>query len=156
MAKEKKPSGKAGKPPPRCKAILLCDQLIVDAQTGKVSVIGVFDGFVVPTMPGRTRPSNAFLQLTDGIGNYSITVEIHDLLEDRVIARAKLAEIGFASRATKGNLVIPVPPLPIDHVGVYDFVVLADGQEIDRQQFTTKLIGNDDNAEEENQPNEGP
>src|SRR5437764_669259 len=130
MAKRKK-----GKPPPKCKAILLCDVVIIDAMTGKTSIIGVFDGFNLAQFPGNIGPFNAFLQLTDGIGKYRITVEVHDLREDKVLARAEIAEMEFQDRATKGNLLIPVPPLPLQHEGVYDFVVLADGQEIDRQQF---------------------
>jgi hypothetical protein len=60
------PSGQ--KPPPSCKALLLCDHTIVEAVTGKVSIIGVFGAFVLRTFPGAARPFTAFLQLADGIG----------------------------------------------------------------------------------------
>ena len=130
MAKKKR-----GKPPPKCKAILLCDQVIIDSLTGKPSVIGIFGGFNAPSFPGQTAPFTAFLQLTDGIGEYQITIEILDLQEEAVIARAQGPPINFPDRAMKMNCFIAVPPLPLAHAGRYDFVVLADGQEIDRQQF---------------------
>ncbi|MEE8170433.1 MAG: hypothetical protein V3T70_07795 [Phycisphaerae bacterium] len=38
-------------------------------------------------------------------------------------------------RHRKLNVLIPISPLPIAHEGLFDLVVLADGQEIDRQQF---------------------
>jgi hypothetical protein len=135
MAKRKTPSKGGLKPPPICKAILLCDQAIVEAVTGKISVIGVFDNWNVPQFPHPTRPFMAFLQMQDGIGKYAVTVEVHDLEADQVIAQARIAEVIFPERTTKVNLMIPVPPLLLQHVGRYDFVVLADGQEIDRQQF---------------------
>jgi hypothetical protein len=50
-------------------------------------------------------------------------------------AQAKVAEVEFKDRATKAFLIVPVPPLPLPKAGEYDFIVLADGQEIDRQQF---------------------
>jgi hypothetical protein len=132
----KKKSGKQAKlPPPRCKAILLCDHVIVDAVTGKPTIVGVFEGFTVPSFPGFTALCHAFLQLTDGIGKYRITVEIRDLRDDFVVGRGQIVELEFQARAIKRNLIIPVPPIRLQHDGLYDFVVLADDQEIDRQQF---------------------
>jgi hypothetical protein len=129
MAKKRK------KPPPKCKAILLCDQTIIEAVTGKMSIIGTFDNWYLPRFPCPTRPFMAFLQMTDGVGEYTITVEVHDLVADQIIAQAPPARMAFPDRTAKQNLIIPVPPLLLQHAGRYDFVVLADGQEIDRQQF---------------------
>jgi hypothetical protein len=131
------------KPPPKCKAILLCDQVLIDARTGKISIIGVFEEFVIRRRPGAIAPCNAFLQLTDGIGKYGITVEAHDLREDKIVARTEVTEIEFQERASIQNLIIKLPIL-IEHDGSYDFVVFADGQEIDRQRF--KAFWRDGNA----------
>ena len=133
MARKKNRKGR--KPPPKCKAILLCDHTIIEAGTGKVSIIGTFDSFFVLTFPGATAPFTAFLQMTDGIGSYVITVEVHDLQQDKILARADGPAIDFPNRSVKMNIGIPVPPLPVNHPGRCDFVVFADGQEIDRQQF---------------------
>ena len=101
MAKKRSAKKKGRKPPPKCKAILLCDTIIVDGMTGKATIVGIFDEFDVPFFPGQTGPCNAFLQLTDGIGEYEITVEIHDLREDKVIARAQLAKMVFKKERPK-------------------------------------------------------
>ena len=45
----------AGKPPPRCNAILLCDQTIVEAVSGKISLIGIFEVFGLPRFLGFTK-----------------------------------------------------------------------------------------------------
>jgi hypothetical protein len=136
MGKAKPGRRPAGKPPPKCKAILLCDQTIIEMVTRKVSVIGIFDNFVLPQFPGMTRPATAFLQLVTGIGRYEIVIEIQDLRDNRVLARAAGPGVEFPERLQKMNLMIPIPPLPLHHPGVYDVVVYANGQEIDRQQFT--------------------
>jgi hypothetical protein len=137
MAKKKSAKGK--KPPPKCKAILICDQVIVDALSRKHSVIGVFETFFAPGFPGLTPSFFAFVQMVDGIGTYQLTIEVHDLDENSVIARMGVFPIEFPERVNKANFVCNILPFPLPHAGVYDLVVLADGQEIDRQKFEARL-----------------
>ncbi len=138
MAKKRSPKKK---PPPKCKAILLCDRTIVEAGTGKASLIGIFDKFFVAQFPGVTSPFMAYVQLVDGIGKYTLSVEVHDLREGTVLAKMPPVEIEFAERITKAVLMFAAPPLPLPHEGSYDFVVLADDQEIDRQKFEASSPG---------------
>jgi len=100
-----------------------------------VSIIGVFSRFTVASLPTRLKPFCAFLQLAEGIGRYEIVVEIHDLQTDQVLARGVGSGIEFPERLTRLNITIPIRSLPVSHAGVYDLVVFANGQEIDRQQF---------------------
>jgi hypothetical protein len=123
------------KPPPKCKAILICEQVIVEAVTGRVSVINTFNSFFVRNLPSATSRFSVFLQLTDSDTECQVTIEIHDLREDEVIARSTVMTVPFPQRLLTVNVVIPCPPLPISHSGAYDLVVFADGQEIDRQKF---------------------
>jgi len=146
MAKGKSP--RTPKPPPVCKAILLCDQVIRDVITGKASLIGIVEGFVME-LPGHTLPVTAFVQLIEGVGTYVLSVEVHDLQANEVIARATAAEVTFQNRLDKKEIVIPVPALPVDHPGAYDFVVLADDKEVDRQQFQVHIPPEEDRDEEQ-------
>ena len=41
---------------PKCKAILLCERPIIDAITGDVTLIGVFESIHLMQVPGVTRP----------------------------------------------------------------------------------------------------
>ncbi len=127
-------------PPPKCKAILLCDQTIIEAGTNKISIIGVFDGFTLVQVPGLTRPSTVFVQLIDGIGEHGIEVDVHDLQSGTVLARGGGIRIKWPDRPFKHNLLLPLPPLSVSHVGDYDLVILADNQEIDRQKFTVSVL----------------
>jgi hypothetical protein len=139
MAK-KKEKGAAPKPPPKCKAILLCNQVILDRFTNTTSIIGLIDQFNLRAFPANIRPMTAFLQLTSGIGKYGLVVEIHDLQRDVIVGRGMDMAVDFPDRLTKVNVIIGIPPLPMNHEGLCDVVVKADGQEIDRQQFAAKLI----------------
>lgn len=133
------PQPKGDVPLPRCKAILLAEKVIVDIADRRVSVIGIIERLTMPKFPSRSRPMHAFLLLTDGIGRYDIVVEMHDLKNDVVIGRGLGIAIQFPERLRKMNIVIPIPPIPLVHPGAYDFVVVANGREIDRQQFLAEL-----------------
>ncbi len=138
---------------PKCKAILLCRQTIVEAGTGSISLIGVFTHIALQKMPGRTDPLECFLQFTDAEGRYDLTVEIQDQRERKVIARAVAPAIEVPDRLAYANVIIPIPSLQVKHDGPYDFVVFANGNEIDRQQFqivTVALSGDEFQEGEDN------
>ncbi len=125
---------------PKCKAILLCDKTIIEAGTGNVSLIGTFAEFNLREIPGVTPHVEAFCQIIDAEGSYEIRVEIHDLHDGKIIARADGLEIEIPDRLMRVNVIVPIPSLPIGHEGLYDFVILANGREIDRQQFAVRKI----------------
>lgn len=140
MAKKKTPQRKEGKPPPLCKSIILADNAIIEQGTGKVSIYGIFSGFFLPDFPGFTREAAAYLELVDGIGRYEVTVEIHDLQEDKVVAKASGLAVEFSERLQRRGLIIKIPPIRLEHSGKYDVVVLADAREIESQQFIAQKI----------------
>src|SRR5579885_2560907 len=118
MAEPNEPDGK--KPPPHSKAILLCDQVIVDAMTGKTSLIGLFDQFRFPAYPVILPPFWAFLQLVDGIGRCTLTVELIDL-HDGSHAHRLTVPLTFPERTNQVNVPFLIAGLPLPHPGGYDF-----------------------------------
>lgn len=141
VANKKGTRKRAAKPPPKCKAFLLCDQTIVEAGTGKVSIIGVFGQFVLQGIPDHTTPCMAFLQLTSGIGQYDIVVEVHEFQDNTVIGRGLGIGVSWPDKLQTLNVIIPVPPIPILHEGVYDMVAYANGQLAEQQRFSAVLRG---------------
>ena len=127
-------------PPPQCKAILLSDIAIVDVRTKKPSIVGVFDRFVLPDLPGTSPACSLFLQFVRGIGIYAIAVEIHDLRKNVVLAKATVAAIEFETPMSAINVQVPVPPLRLAYSGAYDIVVFANGDAIDTAQFHVQTI----------------
>lgn len=125
---------------PTCKALLLCDDTIIEAGTGKISLVGVFTRFILPSIPGMTRPFHAFLQFTDCVGDLEILINIRDLQDDEAIAETDKLGIHVDNRLQTVNLIVPVPSLPIKHAGLYDFVVFTGTDEIDRQQFGAQIL----------------
>ena len=140
MAKEKSPRPKMEPPPPRCKAILLCQRAIIEAGSGRISLIDLLTGFVVEA--NMTGPFSIYLQLIEGISEYeyNVTVELHDLLEGSVVGASAGTKLTWNDRLRRINLLIPIRSLTIQHPGFYDLVVLANKQEIDRQKFSVAIM----------------
>ena len=116
---------------------------IIEAVTGKCTIVGVFEVFNLRSMPGRTSSFTVFLQLTDGIGRYDLVIEIYDLQQGVVLGRGSGLGLNWPQKLLKMNVTIPVPPVPVTHEGAYDLVVTANGQEIERQKFTVAVFQED-------------
>lgn len=134
------------KPPPRCKAILICERTIVEAETGSISIIAAFDRFELSRFPATSRAFEVFLLLVDGIGRYDLVVEIHDLRDGTVLGRLPPIEMEWPERLTRMTIIIPIAPVPFEHAGEYDVVVLADDQEVDRLKFSAVDLGDERDA----------
>jgi hypothetical protein len=128
------------KPLPKCEAMLLCDQCIVEAGTGKHSLIGVFDGFWLRQFPGFVQPFTVFLQLIEGIGDYEVVLQVHDLQHDALVAETPVTSIHFGDRLNRIKLRFPIVGLPLAHPGKYEFRVLANRELLEQQSFVSLLL----------------
>jgi hypothetical protein len=64
---------------PVARGLFLCDLLIVDASTNKVSLINLFERVRAPSFPSPPRPFVVYAYLTDGFGEVDLAVEIESL-----------------------------------------------------------------------------
>ena len=103
-----------GKPTPKHLAMLLCDYLILDAETHNKSLIGIFNRVNFSKFSVRHDRMHIFVALTDGHGEYTASLKIKSStgkellsLNGKVDMRDPLgvAEINFNIR----GLVIPEP-----------------------------------------------
>ena len=104
----------------------------------------------MPEVPRQVDPFTVYLQLTDGIveHDYEISVELHDLSNDALLASAG-PRVRWEDRLTRFNLFMLVKALQVQHAGTYDFVVFADNQEIDRQAFRIDVLSEHNDPEEQ-------
>lgn len=157
MAKKRKPKPVATKPSPVCKAILLCDAILADPFSQKASLIGIFERFIIDEFPGTTRLFFVYVNMTNGIGSYKIGMEVTEIDQGTPIARIdELAKMEFADRWTRNILFIPVPQIPLPRPGKYDFIVYADGHEVDRQTFEAVQRPGEPNDQNERRPRKKP
>lgn len=124
-------------PPPKCKAILLCERSIVEKETEQISLIGLFEQLHAASIPGNIEPFTVFLLLTDGIvgHQYEITVEVQDLRNDIVLVKSDVLTLKWEDRLANMQLLVSVGSLHVEHEGSYNVVAFADRQEVDRLRF---------------------
>jgi hypothetical protein len=105
----------------------LCDYVIVEERTKKVSLIGGFTGMRVNDFPSTPSPFSVYAALTDGLGDVTIEVIVSRLDTEEEIYHFhnlvrfpdKLAKVRFHLRLTHCSF--PV-------AGSYQFTLLADGE----------------------------
>src|SRR5207248_6172022 len=72
-------------PRPVVLGLTLCDYVIVEERTKKVSLIGTFTGLSVPQFPGQALPFSVFAVLTDGLGSGTIELGIVHMETNEVL-----------------------------------------------------------------------
>jgi hypothetical protein len=96
-------------PRPVAIGLTLCDTVIVEEKTKKVSLIGSFSGIAADSFPVVAQPFSVYSLLTDGSGTATIDLVVSrlDTGEDVFSFRGqvnfpdKLAEISFHARLRK-------------------------------------------------------
>jgi hypothetical protein len=129
----------------------------VDLYSGRVTIVGILDRFDLQAFPGQTKQCMAFMQLSGGIGRCQIIIDIEDLEDGQTIARARGPGIEFPDRLSRINLIIDLPPIPLEHPGLYDLVVLSNNEEIDRQRFRARSLTSEGDVDDggEDEENDG-
>lgn len=125
--------------PPRCKVLLLCDQVIIERDTEKVSIIGSFISVAVAKSAPQLGAFTAYLELAEGTGECRVTMEMHDLREDAIVFATEPVSVRFETRLDTLGVMVHWPSIQIDHEGAFDLIVFADGIEIERRQLQVEF-----------------
>jgi hypothetical protein len=115
--------------------MLLCDQTIREAGTGKVSLIGVFENISAAQFPVLHRALSVYAKLGDAEGEYAIRLELVRLDDTHVVAKGAL-KAAFADRMTAGELIFALENIPFDRPGRYEFRLYADDRFVAGKSFT--------------------
>lgn len=127
------PPGPVG-PQPRVNAIIICDALITDRDTGKRSLIGVFTNIRARTFPAAHPQLSVYVRLIDAQGWYAVKLELvrvetmetigEGTIQVEIPDRLRYHEIGFNLR----GLSFPAP-------GQYEFRLYANDAYLTHQTF---------------------
>jgi Family of unknown function (DUF6941) len=113
--------------PPIVLGLTLCDYVIVEEGTRKVSLIGAFTSMAVEEFPAVSPPFSVYAALTDASGNVTIRLVVVRLDTDEEVYSFqgtahfpdKLAAVGFYLHIQDCSF--PVP-------GFYQFTLDVDGE----------------------------
>ena len=119
---------------PEVLAMIICDTVIEDVESGKKSLIGLFDHVNTSRLPSIVNELNVFVSLTDGRGNPDAEIRcIHSATEEELFR-------------TEGNIEFPDPLTVVDlhfrfqgcefpDEGEYRFQLFCEGQLLRERKF---------------------
>lgn len=119
-------SGKNTGNDPVLQALILADHVYEDAGTGKKIIAGTFNALWSATFPQNfSRPTFAYVCLTDIRGGVRISLKYVDLASDQVLMETAPIEISSPDPLQSVELCFPIPTFPMPHPGAYAFEVHA-------------------------------
>ncbi len=128
-------------PPPVLLAALVCDMVIVDQMTGKVTVVGIFDLISASDYPARHDSLYVYCQLTNGRGRVTVRIRIVDLdKEDEGPIHEGTVVGEFVDVRQVANVVYRVGGLTFPHPGEYRVQVFAGTEFLGERRILCKLV----------------
>jgi hypothetical protein len=117
---------------PSVLAILLCDVIIIDQETKKTTLVGLFENLNVGAFPTMQKVG-LFARLTDMEGPYKFMLRIVRLDGDKeeLMAGAEF-EHQANDRLANLNVALNLPGVPFTAPGRHEFQLFADGIYIGR------------------------
>ena len=107
----------------------LCDLVIRDQQTHKLSLINLFNELRAKHFPCTHPRLYVYLCLTNGRGNCEGTLSLVDIEANQVLARLSGA-IAFRSPLQVVEMSFELNALAFPHPGTYRFEFLCDGEPV--------------------------
>ena len=127
-----KSQGKSiSKAKPILQAVVLADDVYIDAATNKKIIAGTFNRLWAKEFPTQFgRCTKAFLVLTNCHGSQKLQIRYVDLRDGSVLLESPEVELTINDPLATNEVVMEVPPFPMPHEGKYDFEVYCNGAPI--------------------------
>ena len=136
MAQEKDNSGSTNtkKPMPSVLSINVCDAIIRDEVTKKVSLIGLFSIIRANSFPCTHPLMHVYIALTNGHGKYQTEVRFVSLEENKPIM-GMIGELNFQNPLQVVEMNLCWQRLNFETAGDYEVEVLCDGDRVGARKF---------------------
>lgn len=123
---------------PTVLALLLCDQVIIDAQTNKKSLIGVFDNINSFGYPSPVALA-VYAKLRDLRGNYDFKVRVVSLKDESLVTNLELKGVTVADPLQSVELAFNMR-LQLGEPGKYEFQFYANDVYLSRVTMEARQI----------------
>lgn len=122
------------KPKPIVLSVIVCDAIIRDEQTKKVSLIGLFNIIGATIFPCVHREMHVYIALTNGHGKYKAEIRFLNLESGEKIAGME-GQLDFVSPLQVVEVNLRWQNLKISKPGDYEVEVLCDGVRTGARKF---------------------
>jgi len=124
---------------PTVLALLLCDQIIIDAQTNKKSLIGVFENLNSFAYPANIRLA-VYARLRDAQGTYNFTVRVVSLKDESVVSNIEINRVSVADPLHSVDLAFNMIGLEFREAGKYEFQLYANNVYLSRVTMEARQV----------------
>jgi hypothetical protein len=125
-------------PSPIALGLTLCDYVIVERHTGKVSLIGNLTEFTSASFPFVAPRFFAYAALTEGSGEGTLEIVVTSLNNNEQ-AYAQSTPVSFPDRLDIVDGILGIKQCRFPSEGWYEFVLLVDEEEISRRRIHVRL-----------------
>jgi hypothetical protein len=123
---------------PTALGLFLCDQVIIDRETGKRTLVGLFDVLRCPEIPYTVPPFAVSAALTDGQGQCVLDLVVSDIDTAEQLAVAS-AQVDFDNPLALFHVRFRFPALSFPVAGQYLFELFADDEPICHRRLHVQL-----------------
>jgi hypothetical protein len=123
---------------PIARSLFLCDQVIVDRDSGKPTLVGLFESIRCSAFPSLPRSFDVYAVLTDGQGRMSIDVVISHLATEEQIA-VQSGELFFPDPLFRQQVRFRFKTVSFTEAGSYVVALLAEGEVVTDCRFEVRL-----------------
>ena len=120
---------------PILKAMLLCDQTLVEEGTHKRTLIGIFDRIKSMQFPSIHPSMSIYVQFREIEGTFDFSLELYDLTEGRVMNRAMIQAYPVQDRSRDCELVFNLFSVKFEHPGDYEFRIFVNDTVFGQKSF---------------------
>jgi len=125
---------KGRKPPPKALAMILCDQILTDRDTGKHVIVGTFSKIHAPSLPAVHASTALFLALTDGKGKYRGAVRMTHAETDRTLFESH-GDLVFDNPLQVLEIVMRLPAMRFEERGLHVLQLMVDDALVIERKF---------------------
>lgn len=111
---------------PILKAMLICDQTIVEEGTRKRSLIGLFDRIQGAQFPTIHPAMSVYVQFREIEGKFDFTLELYEIAAEKVLNSAMIQAFTVKDRSRECELVFNLLSVKFEHPGEYEFRIYVD------------------------------
>ena len=119
--------------------MILCDQVIRDMSSKKVTIVGTFTNILAPSFPAVHPRLAVYLALTEGMGTYNGEMQFKSAETDEVLMKAG-GPFVLDDPLQILELHIEVPGLRLPEPGKYRMEFFCDGQFLRGRWFVASVL----------------
>ena len=120
---------------PILKAMLLCDQTLVEEGSHKRTLIGIFDRIKATQFPTVHPSMSIYVQFREIEGTFDFSLELYDLTEGRSMNRALIPKFQVQERSRDCELVFNLFSVKFERPGEYEFRIFVNDNIFGQKSF---------------------